>query len=149
MSTEHKEQLTPQQRLAISRRALVQHLQGVDEEHHAPRHAKQGHGMMSSLMARTPWLGVARSIARRWWSRHPANAAGQLARPVLERFAQQQPAKLIAASAAVGALIVLVRPWRLLSLTTILGAILKTSSVAGMVTTVMHREENHSKDFHE
>ncbi len=139
MANEHKEQLTPQQRLAISRRALVQHLQGR-EESHKPGHS--GHaGVMAGLMARTPWLGVARNVVRRWWSRHPANAATQLARPVLQHFADREPVKLIAASAAVGALLVLVKPWRLLSITTILGGILKTSNVAGMVTSVLHRED--------
>jgi hypothetical protein len=57
---------------------------------------------------------------------------------LLERYARKQPFKLVAAASAVGALAVLVKPWRLLSVTAVLAAVLKTSDVADMVNSVMH-----------
>ena len=69
----------------------------------------------------------------------PAHAAGQLARPVLEHYARKQPAKLMAIAAATGAALVLVRPWRLLSVTAVLAAVLKTSDVADVVNTLMQK----------
>ena len=89
---------------------------------------------------------MAGSVVRRWWRRHPANAAGQLALPLLERYAREEPAKLVAAAAATGALVVLVKPWRLLSITAVLAAVLKTSDVADLVTTLMKKTTNPRKD---
>ncbi|SEL09120.1 hypothetical protein SAMN05518845_104413 [Variovorax sp. YR750] len=88
------------------------------------------------------WLAVGRSVVERWWRRHPAHAVGQLARPVLEHYARKEPAKLMAAAAATGALLVLARPWRLLSATAVLAAVLKTSDVADLVNTLMRKPQS-------
>lgn len=141
MNADLPEILTAQQRLALSRRALVQHLRG-DDESHAPGAPPKKMSVVSSLLAKTPYGSVARSLVERWWSRHPANAVGQLARPVLESYARQQPVKLMAAAAGVGALVVLIKPWRLLSVTALLAAVLKTSDIADMVTTLMKRQDD-------
>ncbi|WP_431275460.1 hypothetical protein ACQ858_03670 [Variovorax ureilyticus] len=136
MSTE-REQLTPQQRLSLSRRALIAQLQRGDEDE-SPRQFDVQHG--------NPWSQVASHVVRRWWRRHPANAAGRLALPLLERYAREQPAKLIAAAAATGALVVLIRPWRLLPITAILAAVFKTSDMADLVTTLMKKPARPPKD---
>lgn len=140
-------ELTPQQRLAVSRRALLHHLQGrdanglPDPKHHRPAAA-------SGLLSAMPWGTMARNVVGRWWSRHPANAVGQLARPILQRYADEQPVKLMAGAAAVGALLVLVKPWRLLSAGALAAALLKTSNVAGMVTSLMESKDKPRKDPH-
>ncbi|MDM0015977.1 hypothetical protein [Variovorax saccharolyticus] len=138
---------TPQQRLAQSRRALVAQLQGrrrdPPEDELYPVAPPPGSPGGFDQFA---WSSVARGVVRRWWRRHPANAVGQVARPLLERYAREQPAKLIGAAAAAGALVVLVRPWRLLSITAVLAAVLKTSDVADMVTTLMQKSANPRKD---
>jgi hypothetical protein len=134
-----RHELTPQQRLAISRRALVQQLQGGEaetEEPSPPANQRQRH---TGIFDQVPWISMARRVTQRWWRRHPANAVGQLARPLLDRYAREQPVKLMAAAAAAGGLIVLVKPWRLLSITAVLAAVLKTSDVADIVTTLMHK----------
>ncbi|RZL68272.1 MAG: hypothetical protein EOP77_01875 [Variovorax sp.] len=135
--------LTAKERLAISRRALVNQLQGGKR---APAPADDSHGEPSTVEPRSsgfldrfPWASVARNVGERWWRRHPANAMGQLARPLLERYARKQPFKLVAAASAVGALAVLVKPWRLLSVTAVLAALLKTSDVADVVNSLMHK----------
>ena len=147
--------LTPQQRLAISRRALVRQLHGGeardqghpaldgaadDDLEYAHHDTEDGpaHAQHSSRRG-SIWGGVARSVVQRWWRRHPAHAAGQLARPLLEHYARKEPAKLMAAAAATGALLVLVKPWRLLSVTAVLAAVLKTSDVADVVNTLMQK----------
>jgi hypothetical protein len=133
-------ELTPQQKLAISRRALVQQLQGGGEaEIEEPSPAATERQRRTGIFDQVPWFTMARRVTRRWWRRHPANAVGQLARPLLDRYAREQPVKLMAAAAAAGGLIVLVKPWRLLSITAVLAAVLKTSDVADMVTTLMHK----------
>ncbi|WP_077001072.1 hypothetical protein [Variovorax sp. KK3] len=146
MAAEHNP-LTPQQRLAMSRRALVAQLQGRNPRlHAAPGFEAPEVGFdeppsppHESMLDRIAWLQVGRQVARRWWQRHPANAATQLARPLLERYAREQPGKLIAGAAGTGALLVLVKPWRLLSVTAVVAMLLKTSDVADLVTTLMHK----------
>ncbi len=137
------DQLTPQQRLAISRRAIVDQLQtgGAPE-----RLAYTGRPNRAGLLDRFSWGPVLRSVARRWWQRHPANAAGQLARPLLDHYARTQPVKLMAAAAALGAVAVLVKPWRLLSITAVLAAVMKTSDAADIVTTLMQKATQPRKD---
>ncbi|RYF76975.1 MAG: hypothetical protein EOO22_00435 [Comamonadaceae bacterium] len=159
MSTEPVVQLSAQQRLAASRRALLLDLQGDLPDSPAaypdapavaagaaPRRAAAREGFVASLLSKSPWGLVAKRVAARWWARHPANAATHLAAPVLQRYARQEPVKLIAAAAGVGVLIVLVKPWRLLSLTAILAAVLKTSDIAAMVTSLMEIKQGARKD---
>jgi len=146
--------LTPQQRLAVSRRALFNQIESKVEREARPSRfsstrvetpvdgtaplvsPRKKRGLFDSL----PWLSVAQSFGARWWRRHPANAALQLAQPLLQRYARKQPGKLIAIAAGTGAVIMLVKPWRLLSVTALVAAVLKTSDVADMVTTLMHSQ---------
>lgn len=138
--------LTPKERLAISRRALVAQLQGSAPSHHPDDRAIDPPASREGPFEHFAWASVARNVVRRWWRRHPANAVGQVARPLLDRYAREQPAKLVAAAAATGALLVLVKPWRLLSITAVLAAVLKTSDVADMVTTLMQKNATPRKD---
>lgn len=147
--------LTPQQRLALSRRALVRQLNGDEaerprrsrsEEDAANASADADPSLPPSPPGRRPrgaqlWSSVGLSMAQRWWRRHPAHAVGQLARPVIEHYAHKEPAKLMAIAAATGALLVLVKPWRLLSTTAVLAAVLKTSDVADLVNTLMQSKK--------
>lgn len=134
-----REALTPQQRLAISRRALVEHLRGDAPVPSRRGAAPAGSGGRRGFLDRQDWIGVARNVAGRWWRRHPANAVGQLARPLLERYAREQPARLVGAAAVAGALLVLLRPWRLLSAGAVATAVMKSSDIADMVTTLMRK----------
>lgn len=110
---EHPSGLTPQERLALSRRALVRELHGGQETRDRQERAafadgetdandagaafegQRAHGARPSGRggrngnARL-WTSVARSMAERWWRRHPAHAVGQLARPVLEHYARDR-----------------------------------------------------------
>lgn len=142
--------LTPQQRLAISRRALFNEFDYETEDADVHTDNSLEHSEVSTvrtgqrsrqntgLLAGFPMLAVARNIGERWWRRHPANAVVQLGRPVLARYARKQPVKLMAYAAGTGALLLILRPWRLLSVTALAAAVFKTSDVADMVTTLMH-----------
>lgn len=81
-----------------------------------------------------PWEEIALQLGRRWWQRHPANAAARLARPALARLAAARPATLVAGAATVGAITVLVKPWRFLTVTAVAAALFKSSDVADWVT---------------
>lgn len=157
--------LTPQQRLALSRRALVRQLSGgsgVDDgdrhETHQPaeedeleyahreapaeRRPRAAQEERVGGLAGNVWFSMGRSVAQRWWQRHPAHAMGQLARPLLQSYAREQPVKLMAVAASIGAVAVLIKPWRLLSVTAVLAAVMKTSDVADVVNTFMQKNSN-------
>ena len=142
MALDSPELFTVRQRLASSRRALMSRLHGDNHEYASGSGVdleKQG-GVISSFLSRSSYGLLAGNLMERWWNRHPANAAGQLARPLLEHYARHKPVKLLAISAGIGALVMLTKPWRLLSATALLAAFLKTSNVADMVTTLMEKK---------
>jgi len=143
MSTEQQPRLSAQERLAISRHALVSQLRGDDEPGPA---AGGGAARSRSLLNGFEWAPVARGVARHWWQRHPLHAAGQLAHPLLERYARDEPLKLVAVAAAVGAAVVLAKPWRLLSTSVLLATVFKTSDVAGVVNALMQRKTSPRKE---
>lgn len=142
---EPRQSLDPKARLAASRAALLAELSGDTPgkrpDVHQPIDGEQRSAQASGWLATVPWLPLGRRVAERWWRRHPANAMLQLARPALERRAREQPAQLMLAAAATGAVLVVVRPWRLLSATALLAMVLKTSDVADVVTTLMHKKK--------
>jgi hypothetical protein len=124
MAAAERAPLTPQQRLSLSRRALVRQLNGVSEphedQHYRPTQAAEDeleYAHTEAAAALPPlgepsgrpaglsgnvWFSMGRSVVQRWWQRHPAQAVGQLARPLLESYARKQPAKLMAIAAAAG-----------------------------------------------
>ena len=67
-----------------------------------------------------------------WWRHHPAKVALEIAEPVLDRYAKNKPYQLLGIAAAAGAAAVLVRPWRLVSVTGLLLAALKSSGLANV-----------------
>lgn len=134
--------LTAQERLAISRRALVNQLQGEPP----PSERYQGEPQRAGMFQRFAWASVGRNVVERWWRRHPAHAVGQLARPLLNQYAHDKPLKLVATAAATGAVLVLVKPWRLLSVTAVLAAVFKTSDVADVINTLMQSSTRPRKD---
>ena len=148
------ERLTPQERLAISRHALLEQwgalpqTGGAYETPYATHPQDLLSGEAAPASARGfPWRLLVQDGARRWWRRHPANAATVLLRPALERQARDHPLQLVATAAAVGAIVVLVKPWRLLSATALAAALFKSSDVADVVTTLMRRVPPPRKDM--
>ncbi|MBS0341117.1 MAG: hypothetical protein JSS56_11360 [Proteobacteria bacterium] len=135
MEQQQQSRLTAQQRLAISRHALMSQLRG--NERNGAHHRA---GERPSLLDGIAWAPLARGVARHWWQRHPLHAAGQVARPVLEKYAREEPLKLVAVAAAVGAAVVLTRPWRLLSASALVATTFKTSELAGVVNALMQRK---------
>lgn len=132
--------MTPAERLALSRLAIIEHLERRERRHdpHSverdePR-AKHNNGM-----ARPPrragrgWFGGAVNAAKTWWNHHPAQLALELATPALQSYARRKPFQLLGISAAFGAALVLTRPWRLVSLTSVLIAVVKSSQLTSVV----------------
>jgi hypothetical protein len=91
------------------------------------------------------WFHALKRAGRAWWRQHPAHAGLELATPVLSDYAARKPVAFLGMSALVGAALVVARPWRLISVTGLLVALLKSSQLSSMVVSAMSAA-NYRKD---
>lgn len=83
------------------------------------------------------WFGHLSHVVRTWWRYHPAHMAVDLAAPLMHEYARRKPVQLLGISLAAGAALTFARPWRLISLTTLLVAVLKSSQLSQLVVAAM------------
>lgn len=132
-------ELTPQQRLAASRKAIVRYMkQEEDSDENAGNNVGsdglEGYGEPSSRAG--SWSAI-KHAARLWWQHHPAQLALSLAKPALGRYAEEKPLQLLGIAAGVGAAAVVFRPWRLVSVTGLVFAALKTSDLPVLLMSIL------------
>ncbi|MDB5753408.1 MAG: hypothetical protein JWP65_3829 [Ramlibacter sp.] len=145
-------------KLARSRQAIVAHL-ARRERRHDPREepAREDIGYEAGDYAsqdREPpgagWFGHMRYAVGTWWRHHPAHMAVELVSPVMRNYARRKPVQLLAISVGVGAALTLARPWKVLSVTTLLIALLKSSHLPGLLMAAMsasdYRKDNDRPD---
>jgi hypothetical protein len=147
--------MTPAEKLARSRLAIVEYL-ARGEKHHDRRERQERSATSGPPEGDTGWSGTQEenqdhpegffsrgwmggmsSAARAWWSHHPAQMAVEMATPALRSYMRKRPFQVLALSAGVGALLVVTRPWRLISLTTLVVAIVKSSQLSGVVMSAL------------
>ena len=133
-------ELTPQERLAISRKAIVRHMnrhhRDVEERVNSDtneviRNNSEAKSSRYSLLSKIKYA------ARMWWYRHPASAAVELATPLFRDYADAHPFKLFGISAAAGAAVVIVRPWRMMSASALVVAAVKSSGLSNTLFTML------------
>lgn len=132
--------LTPQERLAISRKAIVRHMNRHhrDVEERIDIDTDESNRDSSEIKSSgQSMLGKIKYAARMWWHRHPASAAVELASPLLDDYASVHPFKLLGISAAAGAALVIVRPWRMMSASALLVAAVKSSGLSNTLFTML------------
>lgn len=130
--------MTPAEKLDRSRLAIIEYLER--REHRGEPRADDGSpdgGGGGHLFSGDGWLGGVSSAARAWWRNHPAQLAVEMATPALRSYMRKRPFQVLALSAGVGALLVVTRPWRLISLTTLVVAIVKSSQLSGVVMSAL------------
>ena len=129
---------SPQERLAISRRAIVRHMNRDSKSRGDPDNPNpdQTEEQSSSAGSSGTWAVVKHAI-QAWWHHHPVSVAFDLARPAIGHYAEDKPFKLLGLAAGVGAAAVLFRPWRLVSLGGVLLAALKSSELSGALHALM------------
>lgn len=123
--------LSPRERLAISRQAIVRQM-----GHDTATPVTQG-GSDDEIDASAGTWSLIKETARSWWQGHPASLALDFAKPRMQHFAEEQPLKLLAISAGLGAAAVLLRPWRLISVTGLVFAALKSSELTGLASSLL------------
>lgn len=91
-----------------------------------------------SLMRRgNSWFGRLSYAAGTWWRHHPAHMVLELSTPALENYARRKPFQYLGMAAAAGALLMLARPWKLISLTGILVALFKSSQLSSLLMSAL------------
>jgi len=143
------------EKLARSRQAILEHI-ARRQRRHDPREAPpESYGDPYSAFAEDEepyedgeagWFGRLRHAVRTWWRYHPAHMAVELATPLMRSYARRKPVQLLAISAATGAALTFARPWRLISLTTLIVALLKSSQLSHLLMAAMsaadYRKDN-------
>lgn len=130
-------------KLARNRQAILAHI-ARRQRRHDPREETL-HGFADTDGSPDPaphapgegWLGRLGHAVRTWWRYHPAHMAVELATPMLRGYAKHKPVQLLGISLAAGAALTFVRPWRLISATTLLVAVLKSSQLSHLFTAAM------------
>jgi hypothetical protein len=110
--------------------------EALASEHRSRRRANKPSG----------WMGQARDAVDGWWRYHPAHMALDLARPVLTDYARRKPVQYLGLAAVAGAAIFLLRPWKLISATGVLVALVKSPQVASLVMSAMASSQNPRDD---
>ena len=130
---------TPKQRLQASRQAIVVHLarNSRRRSHDTRPDDDTDHGSAPPQYSGPGWWRVARQAAAAWWRGHPLHSATMVARPVLEGIAREKPVQVLAVAAAVGAAVVVIKPWRLVSAGALLAATLKSTDITRLVMSMV------------
>lgn len=134
-------------KLAQSRKAILEHI-ARKQRRHDPREAtEQGYAFTGDEddprydedppAAGGGWFGHMKHAVRTWWRYHPAHMAVDLASPLLRGYARRKPVQLLAISLAAGAALTFARPWRVISITTLVIAVLKSSQLSSLFMAAM------------
>jgi hypothetical protein len=130
-------------KLARSRQAILEHI-ARRQRRHDPREetaagfAEMGYPDDEPLPdPGAGWLGHVAHAVRTWWRYHPAHMAVDLATPMMRSYARRKPLQLLGIAAGLGAALTLARPWRLISVTTLLVALLKSSQLSHLFMAAM------------
>ena len=133
-------------KLARSRQAIIEHIARKQRRHDPREETAQGfapyddelpYPQMEPPPKGGGWFGHMGHAVRTWWRYHPAHMAVELATPMMRGYARRKPVQLLAIAAAAGAALTFARPWRLISLTTLLVAVLKSSQLSSLFMAAM------------
>jgi hypothetical protein len=128
-------------RLARSRLALLDYFA------HTPGAAPPAPDSSEAPSASGPtfWRS-AREAACHYWEGHPARLLLALASPVISRWGQRHPLAFVAGAAGAGALLVLARPWKLISVSSVLLAALKSPHLSSLAMSILTRGGTRTRD---
>jgi hypothetical protein len=139
-------------KLARSRLAIIEHVHRKENKHER-REARREQAQEGELPpwaqyedeggGVSGWLHSLKRAATNWWRTHPASLGLELATPMLSSFAARKPAQFLGIAAVAGAVFMVARPWRLISATGLIVALVKSSQLSSVVMSAMS-----AADFH-
>ena len=136
--------LTPQEKLAISRKALMRVMARDTRNQSGPVPGELGSDDPQAAPVKEGSACSAISFAAQtWWRHHPAHAVLDVGRPVFDRYAARRPFQVLGIAMVVGASAVLLRPWRLISIGGLLLAAVKSASTPGVLLSMLTTRSDH------
>ena len=135
-------------KLALTRRAIIEQIHSREPRSRFRESAREGVRQGSNPRSTTGraekpgarshgrFAGFQRALGA-WWRHHPAHMGVELATPVLSNYAARHPVIYLGSAAALGALAMVIRPWRLVSATGLVVALLKSSQLSSMVMSAL------------
>ena len=135
---------TPKERLSASRKAIVRNMTR-DSQASEEQYSHEFDENEPARPASGGSWGLVKHAIRAWWRNHPVNLALDLARPVIGKYAEEKPLKLLGIAAGIGAAAVVLRPWRLVSLSALLVAALKSSELSSVLLSMLSTPLQDSK----
>jgi hypothetical protein len=155
-------------KLARTRLAIIEHVHRKERKRHGDEpdamatrqaHAGQAHPQLAQARADAPyysempdpddadgWMAHAMHAVRTWWRYHPAHMVVDIATPVLSTYARRKPVQFLGIAAATGAVVMFMRPWKLISVTGLVVAVLKSSQVSSLIMSAMSSSQNPKDD---
>lgn len=134
-------------KLAQSRQAILQHIARKQRRHDPRETTEQGYPLTADddgpryeedrPAVGGGWFRHVKHAVRTWWRYHPAHMAVDLASPLMRGYARRKPVQLLVISLAAGAALTFARPWRVISITTLLIAVLKSSQLSSLFMAAM------------
>jgi hypothetical protein len=145
--------ITAQQRLAASRQAIVRDMHRDDPEMAQGADVDAGADAESDISetgidASSGSWDLIKQVGQSWWQSHPAHLALDVAKPMMQTYAKEQPLKLLGIAAGTGIALVVLRPWRLISLTGVAIALFKSTQLTGVVRSLIlgpHEPDRHHR----
>lgn len=127
-------------RLARSRLAIIEQVRRKDRRRDGERERERGepesgHGDEEGGIS--GWFGGLKHALGTWWRHHPAHMGVELATPILSAYAHRKPFQFLGIAVALGAVVVVVRPWRLITVGGLIAAVLKSSQVSGLLMSAL------------
>jgi len=130
----------PTDRLARTRLAIIEQVQRREGPHERREESEPSRSAGAASRARDRtggWFAGIRHVLSTWWRHHPAHMGLELATPMLSTYARRKPLQYLGIAAAVGAAVMILRPWRLVSATGLLVALFKSSQLSGVIASAM------------
>lgn len=86
---------------------------------------------------RIDWMGLVKAGASTWWRDHPLHVGAMVLRPVVTDYVRRKPVATLAVAAAAGAALVLIRPWRIASVTALGMSLVRSSNLPVMAASLV------------
>ena len=137
-------------RLARSRLALIEHVhrKEMKKNPHVQADGEQWEAAEAAAASSGGgWFTRIKRAAQSYWRHHPARIGLQVATPMLSAYARKQPLAYMGIAATAGAVLMLARPWRLVSVTGVLVALAKSPQLAGVVMSAMSGSDGDYEDL--
>ncbi len=94
----------------------------------------------SELAAGAPgfeWSALFEAGLASWWHDHPARAGVSLLRSATAEYARKKPMQVVTIAAVAGAAVVLLKPWRMVSVSALVLSLFRSSNFTGVATSML------------